>query len=373
MITCSTYQQYEADAVLAEIVRSSDDAIFSKTLDAMITSWNPAAEHMYGYTAQEVIGRPVSILVPPDHAHDINIIMARVSRGERVQHYDTVRKHKDGHRVHVSLTVSPIRDRLGQIVGATTMARDTTARRQQEEALSGIDKLAAMGRMAASIAHEIRNPLEVSKNLTYLLLHNQHSDLSTGEMVAILDEQLTRMSEISSRTLSFVRRSTATSTVAIAAIFDETLALMRTHVLAKHIAVERRFDSSGELMGYAGPLRQVCVNLITNALDALPRGGRLTLHVADIRHPSSGVAGVRLLVADNGSGIQPEHRRDLFRPFFSTKQEKGTGLGLWACSEIVTQHGGSIRFRTRSCGSRTGTCFSAFLPKLDVSQTNRAA
>ena len=373
MSTCGTYQQYEADAVLAEIVRSSDDAIFSKTLDAVITSWNPAAEHMYGYTAQDVIGRPVSILLPPDRADNVNLIMTRVLSGERVQHYDTVRQHKDGHRVHVSLTVSPIRDKLDRIVGATTMARDVTARRQQEEALRGIDKLAAIGRMAASIAHEIRNPLEVSKNLTYLLLHGQHSDLSTGEILATLDEQLTQMSEISSRTLSFARKSTEGSTVAIAAILDETLALMRTNLLAKHIAVERRFDSSGELIGYAGPLRQVCVNLITNALDALPCGGRLTLHVADIRHPSTGVECVRLLVADNGGGIQPEHRGGLFDPFFSTKQEKGTGLGLWACSEIVTQHGGSIRFRTRSCGTHTGTCFRVFLPKLEVSQIKKAA
>lgn len=373
MGTCSTYQQYDAQAVLAEIVSSSDDAIFGKTLDAVITSWNPAAEIMYGYTASEVIGKPVSILLPPDRTDDVNTIMAKILSGERVRHYDTVRKRKDGRRVHVSLTVSPIRDQLGRIVGATTMARDTAARVQQDEALRGIDKLAAIGRMAASIAHEIRNPLEVSKNLTYLLLHGQHEDLSTGEILATLDEQLTRMCEIASRTLSFARRTTEPSKVVIAAILDETLALMRTNLLAKHIAVERRFDSPGELIGHAGTLRQVCVNLITNALDALPCAGRLILHVDDIRHPWTGVAGVRLLVADNGAGIQAEHCRDLFQPFFSTKQEKGTGLGLWACSEIVAQHRGSIRFRTRCRGPRHGTCFSVFLPKLHVSQMEAAA
>lgn len=373
MSTCNRHEQTEADAILAEVVRTSDDAIFSKTLDAVITSWNPAAEHMYGYTAKEVIGRPVSILLPPERPDDVNIVMARVTNGERVQHYETVRQHKDGHRVHVSLTVSPVRDKLGRIVGGAAIARDITARREVEEALRNVDKLAAMGRVAASIAHEIRSPLEVSKNLTYLLLHTQHPELGTGEILTTLEEQLTRMGEIASRTLSFARQRTDESKIAIAEILDETLALMRTNLLAKHVSVERRFDSTGELIAHAGPLRQVCVNLIMNALDALPCGGRLMLHVDDTRHPSTGVAGVRLLVADNGTGIEPMHHRNLFRPFFSTKQDKGTGLGLWACSEIVTQRGGSIRFRTRSSGSLTGTCFSVFLPKLDVSRMEAAA
>ena len=373
MSTCSIPAHYEADAILAEVVRNSDDAIFNKTLNAVITSWNPAAERMYGYTAREMIGRPVSILLPSDLADDVRTVMARVLSGERVQHYQTVRKHKNGHCVYVSLTVAPIRDKQGHIVGATTIARDLSTQRQSEHALRGADKLAGIGRMAASIAHEIRNPLEVSKNLTYLLRQDEHAGLNSKEILTILDEQLTRMSEISSRTLSFARQHTSTSKVTVAGILDETLELMRTSLLAKQVSIVRRFESSGELIGHAGQLRQVCVNLITNALDAVACGGRLTLHVADVKHPLTGVAGVRFLVVDNGSGIEPQHRRDLFRPFFSTKLEKGTGLGLWACSEIVTQHRGSIRFRTRSCGARTGTCFSIFLPKLDVSQLEAVA
>jgi two-component system CheB/CheR fusion protein len=319
------------------------------------------------------MGRPVSILLPPERSDDVNMLMTKVLNGERMQHYKTVRKHKDGHRVHVSISVSPVRDKLGRIVGAAAIARDITATLKAEEALRAVDKLAGMGRMAAAIAHEIRNPLEVSRNLTYLLLHDQHPDFSKGEILATLDEQLTRMSEISSQTLSFARQRTAASAIAVAAILDETLALTRTQLVAKHISIERRFDSSGEVIGHPGPLRQVCVNLISNAIDAVPCGGRLTLHVDDMRHPSSGVAGVRFTVADNGSGIEAEHRRDLFRPFFSTKQEKGTGLGLWACSEIVTQHGGFIRFRSRSRGLRTGTYFCVFLPKQHASQMQTAA
>jgi diguanylate cyclase (GGDEF)-like protein/PAS domain S-box-containing protein len=125
----------ENDAILAAIVQGSDDAIFSKTLDAVITSWNPGAERIYGYKAEEVIGQSVSILVPADLPHDIYTIMERIKSGERVDHYETVRKHKDGRLIHISLTVSPIRNEQGEIVGASTIARDITARREAERAL----------------------------------------------------------------------------------------------------------------------------------------------------------------------------------------------------------------------------------------------
>jgi two-component system CheB/CheR fusion protein len=371
MIVC---QQAEPETVLAEIVRNSDDAILGKTLDAVITSWNPAAERMYGYTAEEAIGRPVSMLLPPEGYQDLEMIMARVSSGVGVRHYDTMRKHKGGHALHVSLTVSPIRNKLGQIVGASTIARDITAIHQAEDALRGADKLAALGRMAASIAHEIRNPLEVAKNLAYILVHDQAPESSHRELLATLEDQLRHMSEISNRTLSFARQVTSLATVSIAAILDETLALMRTNLMAKHVTIDRRFDSSGEVVGYAGPLRQLIVNLVANATDALPlNGGRITLHVADVHNPATGIPGVRLLVGDNGTGIPRAHRSKLFCQFFSTKQDNGTGLGLWVCSGIVTQHGGSIRFRTRSNGTRTGTCFSAFLPKLNVAEMQKTA
>ena len=360
--------------MLAQILCSSDDAILSKTLDAVITSWNPAAERMYGYTSEEAIGRPVSMLIPPERYQDLGMVMARVSSGLVVQHYDTIRKHKDGHTLPVSLTVSPVRNKHGQIVGASAIARDVTAIRQAEDALRRADKLAAMGRMAASIAHEVRNPLEVAKNLAYLLVHEQPPESSHRELLTTLQDQLTHMTEITSRTLSFARQGTSPAVVSIAAILDETLALMRTNLMAKHVTTDRRFVTAGEVIGYAGPLRQLVVNLIANAIDALhSTGGRITLHVADLHHPATGIRGIRLLVGDNGSGIPMAYRSKLFSPFFSTKQDSGTGLGLWVCSGIVAQHGGSIRFRTRSNGTSTGTCFNVFLPKLNMAEMQKTA
>ena len=225
-----------------------------------------------------------------------------------------------------------------------------------------------MGRMAASIAHEIRNPLDVAKNLAYLLAHNASLDSAGQQLVTTLDDQLTRMVEICNRTLSFSRQGNAATTVFVAEVLDEVIALVHKDVLAKHVRVERRFEAPGEVIGYPGPLRQVCVNLITNAIDALPEmnGGRLVLHVANARHPVSHIEGVRFSVCDDGSGIKPEHRRSLFQAFFSTKEEHGTGLGLWVSSGIVNQHGGSIRVRSCTRGPNTGTCFSVFLPKLSA-------
>ena len=356
----------EEQALLAAIIAGSDDAIFSKTLDAIITSWNAGAERMYGYTAEEIIGQPVSVLVPPDRPDEVPSIMSRIVAGESLDHLETVRRHKDGSLRYVTLTISPVRDRDGNIVGASTIARDVTSRRLAEEALRASEKLVAMGRMAASIAHEIRNPLDAAKNISYLLQQNQQLDDSTRELVNLLDSQLTHMGEICSRTLAFARPGDAVSRVALAAIVDEVFALQRKNLTVKNIEVARRFESPGEVIGYPGPLRQVLVNLISNAIDAIPagQGGRITVRIADMHHAATGVEGVRISISDTGGGINPENLSRLFQPFFSTKREEGTGLGLWVSYGIVTQHGGSIRVRSRVEGSARGTIFSIFLPRL---------
>ncbi len=144
------------------------------------------------------------------------------------------------------------------------------------------------------------------------------------------------------------------------------MALQRKNLAVKGIDVARRFESPGEVVGYPGPLRQVLVNVISNAIDAIPAGqkGKITVHIANVRHPATDVEGVRITLSDSGVGIKPEYRKRLFQPFFSTKDEEGTGLGLWVSYGIVTQHGGSIRVRSRVEGPARGTVFSVFLPRL---------
>ena len=155
--------------LLASIVESSDDAIFSKRLDGTILSWNKAAEKMYGYRAEEIIGKSVSILLPPDHPDEVRDILERLQHGEKVDHFETTRVAKDGHLLTVSLTISPIRDSDGRIIGASTIARDITRSKLAEQSMRNSEKLAVAGRMAATVAHEINNPLEAVTNALYLL------------------------------------------------------------------------------------------------------------------------------------------------------------------------------------------------------------
>jgi len=357
----------EEQALLAAIIAGTDDAIFSKTLDAIITSWNRGAERMYGYRADEIIGQPVSILVSSDRPDEIPYIMAKIKAGEPVEHYETVRMHRDGTLLYVAITVSPIRDAHGEIVGASTIARDITSRRLAEEALRASEKLVAMGRMAASIAHEIRSPLDAAKNIAYLLEINSSLDASAREMLKLLDDQLTHMGEICSRTLTFARPGDTASRVLMAGIVDEVFALQRQNLSSKRIHIARHVDSPGEVFGYPGPLRQVIVNLVSNALDAIQgESGTIAVHIANTRHPLSGVEGVRITFSDTGVGIEPNDLKWLFQPFFSTKKEEGTGLGLWVTYGIVAQHGGTIRVRSRTSGPVRGTVFSVFLPRLGV-------
>ena len=363
----------DTPSLLAAVVYCSGQAIFGKALDTIVTSWNRGAERIYGYTAAEIVGQPVSTLVPADRPNEIQFIMDKIKRGETLEHYETVRKRKDGQLIDVAITVSPVFDARGKVVGAATMASDITARRIAEEALRASEKLAAMGRMAASVAHEMRDPLDVAKNLAYLLQQNPSLDSQAREFVALLDAQLTHVVEICTRTLSFARSGDAPVHVSISAILDEVLTLAHRTLSARGIAVQRRFQTTGDIVGHPGPLRQICVNLIANAIDAIPAGqaGCIVVRVRDSRDPLTHAEGVRFTVSDNGSGIRPQHLPKLFQPFFSTKKEHGTGLGLWVTSGIVTQHGGSIRVRTQLEGPARGTTFSVFLPKLGLREKHK--
>ncbi len=352
-------------ALLAAVVGNSDDAIFSKTLDGTILSWNRAAERMYGYRADEIIGKPVTMLEAPEGPHNVPEIMQRLRRGDVVQHLETVRAGKDGRRVYVQLTISPIRDESGQVIGASTIARDVTQLRLAEQALRNSEKLAVAGRMAATVAHEINNPLEAVSNVLYLL---QHSD-TLGErdrmLVETAQQELLRVTEITRLTLGFYRDSQPQpTTMQVTDMLDNVLGLYGRRLQNLGIQVERDYRSSGSVTAVPGELRQVFSNLIVNAIDALgDNGGRLMLRVRDTRDwRDLSRPAVSVLIADTGSGIEPQHRHRLFEPFYTTKGEKGTGVGLWVSRGIVEKHGGLIRFRGRAGNGRSGACFLVLLP-----------
>jgi two-component system CheB/CheR fusion protein len=319
---------------------------------------------MYGYRPEEVIGQNVSMLLPPERPQEAREILQRLGQGEKIERYETRRRTKDGRILYVSLTISPVRDVQGKVVGASTIARDITQTKMAEEALRNSERLAVAGRMAATIAHEINNPLETVTNVLYLLSRNATLDEGSRKYLKIADEELRRIAQITRSTLGLYReRDTTPGAVNVSEMIDNLLMFYQRQVESLGVKVEKRFDAVGRIVGVSGELRQVIANLIANAIDALTiAGSELRLHVYDsVDWRNLSKRGIRLVVADDGPGINTETQANLFRPFYTTKGQKGTGLGLWVSQGIVTKHGGSIRLRSRT-GTGHGTCFSVFLP-----------
>jgi PAS domain S-box-containing protein len=351
-------------ALLAEIVESTDDAIWSKTLDGTITSWNRAAEQMYGYSGKEIVGRNVTLLMPPDLPNEEHEILVKMQRGEKVDHFETRRMAKDGRILNVSMTISPLRDRRGRIVGVSTIARDISQQKLAERALRDSEKLAVAGRMAATVAHEINNPLEALSNIFYLLRQDKNLSELSRQFVQTGEDELKRVTQITRLTLGFHRdRYALESSVSISDLIENVLALYSRKTQSLGVTVDKQFDTLGTIRGNSGELRQVFSNLVVNAIDALSmRGDRLILRVRE-RVNSHGVSGVSVVIADNGPGIPRESLCRLFEPFFTTKGDKGTGIGLWVSRGIISKHGGVIQVKSRANRNRSGTVFSVFIPK----------
>jgi signal transduction histidine kinase len=236
--------------------------------------------------------------------------------------------------------------------------------RVAEEALRRSEKLAVTGRLAASIAHEINNPLASVTNLLYLIGGSSSLE-ETKKYTQIAATELARVSAIVTQTLRFYREQSKPAIVQVTEIVDSALSLYRPRIVAADIVVERDFRECSPVLAMAGELRQVMLNLIGNSLDAIGRDGTLKIRTSNAREHSNGSrAGIRLTVADSGSGICPEIRKTLFEPFVSTKGDTGTGLGLWVSSQIVQRHGGTIQVKSRVLSPYTGTVFSVFLPLL---------
>jgi len=345
---------------MAAIVEYSCDAIYSTDPEGTITSWNRAAEQLYGYTAEEAVGLPVTRLAPPERSDEWRRNREILDSGTHAVSYRTERMRKDGTRWPVLLSVSLLKNARRETVGVSTIARDLSAEKQSEEAIRRSEKLATTGRLAASIAHEINNPLEAVVNLLYLARHDSNR---ADEYLTLAEQEVGRIGQLAQQTLGFVRDSNSPGSMDPAAIMDEILQLYSRKLVSHRIHVTRRYRDRCLVFGYSGELRQLLANLIVNALDAMADGGSLHVRVAAGHRGSDGQEGVRITVADNGSGIPRENLRRIFEPFYTTKKDTGTGLGLWVSRGIVQKHGGSIRVRSRAEGSATGTVFSIFLPQ----------
>ena len=358
----SADQSLEAE-LLSAIVSSSDDAIVSKDLNGVVTSWNSAAEKMFGYTAEEMVGSPITKIIPPELHKDETKILSTIASGGRIDHFETVRVTKEGQPIEVSLTVSPVKDESGKIVGAAKIARDITQKKKTERSLHTAERLASVGRLAATVAHEINNPLEALTNLIYLARHSEDPE----ERVAYLaqaEEELGRIAHLTRQTLGFYRETKEISSIRVGTLVASLLLVFSSRAKNKGVELYSEVSADPEIRAVPGEIRQLIANLISNSIDAVNGSGKIRVRVSDaVDWKQRERKGVRLTVADSGAGIEQELRGQLFEPFFTTKKQVGTGLGLWVCKSIVEQHRGSIRVKSSTLPDKSWTVFSVFLPR----------
>jgi PAS domain S-box-containing protein len=365
-------------ATLASIVESSDDAILSKTLDGTITSWNRAAERMYGYKAEEVLGRHISIVVAPELSGELQEIMSRIRGGGRVEHLETTRVRKDGRRIEVSVTVSPLRDSSGRLVGASTIARDITEKKRAEaerERLLASEQRARRAAEQVSLAkdeflsmlsHELRTPLTPILGWVHMMLslgplpedveHGLRVIRKNSETLSRLFNDLLDVASILSGKLRIERER-----LELCEVVREAVETCRTRAADRSVALEVEAESASPVpvSGDRTRLTQVVCNLLDNAVKFSPEGGRVRVRVG----ARGGEA--RVEVADEGAGIAPEFLPHVFERFrqadmATTRFHGGLGLGLALVKSLVEAHGG--RVEAASDGTGRGSRFSFTLP-----------
>jgi PAS domain S-box-containing protein len=364
----------EARARLASIVESSDDAIVGKTLDGIVTSWNRGAENVFGYTAQEMIGQPISRLMPPERPDDFRMILQAIRLGERIEHFETERVRKDGRRIHVSLTVSPIVDSTGRIIGASKIARDVTERRRAEadrEELLGIAQRARADAEAASrakdeflamLGHELRNPLSALRNaLVSARLDDNRRDRAlliaqrqTDQLARLVDDLLD-VARITERRIVLRKER-----VYLADVVDRAVEASRSLIEKKRHTLTVGLPPD-PLCVDGDPMRleQVVANLLSNAVKYTEGGGRIELTLE--RQGSEAVLRMR----DNGIGIAPPMLTRVFELFAQggrglDRGEGGLGIGLTVVRTLVELHGGLVEARSQGIGK--GSEFEVRLP-----------
>lgn len=330
--------------------------------DGSIASANPQVEEILGRSMAQLAFRDVPFF------HEDGSLFAESERplGRVFAEGGTHRaefqyRRPDGTMIWVDATASPILDVNGKIAGAVGTLTDIDVRKRAELALIRNEKLALVGRLAASISHEINNPLEAVINLLYLIENNSADEVIRG-FSCKAQEELARVSHIVTHTLRFNRQSLGWGSHKLSELLESSAALYEGRLKNSDILPRREYRDAMPIQCAGSELRQVFANIVGNAFDALRRGGKLVLRCVDQRHPRTGQPGVRVSIGDSGQGIPSSIRSHLFEPFFTTKGDNGTGLGLWVSREILSKHRAEIRVKSSTCIGKSGTVFSIWFP-----------
>lgn len=347
---------------------SLGDAVVATDAAGNVSFLNPVAEKLIGWDHQAASGRPLREVLRLIDERTRSELEDPIALVRHTQPVVNVSSHvallsRSAQEYPIELTGSPILNDRDQLVGIVLVFRDITQRRQTDHTLRSSEHLASAGRLAATIAHEIRNPLDTVSNLIYLLRHEPPSSMVASQYLDLASEELARIAQITGQLLTFHREARAPVEVDLAQALQSVLVLFAPQIRKAHVDVEQRFEAAPSVRGFPGELRQVFSNFISNALDAMPNGGKLILHLRESRLTSDPARrGVRITILDTGAGIPAGVRKNLFAPFFTTKGEKGTGLGLWVSRGIIEKHEGTIHLASRRRAGKSGTAFSVFLP-----------
>ena len=351
---------------LAAIVSSSDDAIISKDLDGIIQTWNRGAERMFGYTADEAIGKSITIIIPNERLDEETEVLRRIRAGLSVEHFETVRQRKDGTPIHISLTVSPVKTRDGRVVGASKIARDVTdqmrLRATAEEASRMKDEFLAV------LSHELRTPLNTVLGYARMLREDEDDARMPEEMRRRALEALERNADTLSRLVNDVLDTSRVvtgklrlvfETCAIEQLIEEAIAVVRPAAEAKAVSIDPQLERNMAVMGDRDRLLQVVWNLLSNAVKFTPPGGSVRIEA----HKEAGV--VQISVADTGVGIGSNDLPFVFQRFWQahtgvSREFGGLGIGLALARHLVELHGGTIRVESPGVG--LGATFTVSLP-----------
>jgi PAS domain S-box-containing protein len=351
---------------------SIGEAVIATDENGNVTFLNPLSERLIGRSLAECKGEPIEVVFPifNEYTHQpvenpVTKVMAMGCIVGLANH--TVLKRIDGTLIPIEDSAAPIRDDKDRLCGVVLVFRDATTARKAEEVLRKTEKLATAARLAATVAHEINNPLEAIGNLIYIARLTPGVPAKAAEQLTLAEQELERVSHITRQTLGFYRESKVSTQVELTAIIDSVLRLYTNKLKAKGITVVRDFEDCPPVQGLSGELKQAVSNLIVNAIDAVDPNGTVWLRLACV----DGLDGksAQLKVEDNGPGVAEEHLDHIFEPFFTTKKDVGTGLGLWVTKEIVDRHGGTIQVSARLEDGASGAVFNVQIPCANPAST----
>ena len=363
----------ETEILLLAAIEFSNDAIITKTLDGTISSWNAAAQRIFGFTASEAIGRSILIIIPDEKQDEERDILRRLNNGERIEHFETVRKSKSGKLIDVSLSVSPVPSPTGKLIGATKIVRDISEQKRSDRILRQAQKMEAVGQLTGGVAHDFNNILAVILGTIEILDDGLGDRADLKAITRMIDAAATRGAELTARLLAFARKQPLVPRATdVNALVQQTAGLLK-HTLPENIELEVDIDPDiAAALVDPDQLVTAVLNLAVNARDAMPNGGKLTIETGDASFDQDYVAqnpeaqsGRHLMIAvsDNGCGIPDAIKERVFDPFFTTKSVgSGSGLGLSMVYGFVKQSLGHIKIYSEV---GTGTTVKIYLPQAD--------